>query len=243
MRRPKVSRLNMEEHKLAWQKFYKHYVKLPTALTKLGKPKGLIDHRGLGEPQILGDDAESKFRLWSVKLEDYAHGVFGGKSREVMEWASAMDAEITENDIMDTFGINADDLDRWEDIGDFNSQLYSVLRATTESVAFDIVENVTTGQGLEAWRALHRRFDPATGSRKRIMLQALTNPERASYDSLQSALERWKALKSRYDKKRDQFGQREALPDSLAMDERFGEAGPEGVGDPPVAEPHTASQL
>ena len=49
------------------------------------------------------------------------------------------------------------------------------------------------------------------------MLQALTNPERASYDSLQSALERWKALKSRYDKKRDQFGQREALPDSLAM--------------------------
>ena len=190
---------------------------LPTALTKLGKPKGLIDHRGLGKPQILGDDAENKFRLWSVKLEDYAHGVFGGKSREVMEWASAMDAEITENDIMDTFGINADDLDRWEDIDDFNSQLYSVLRATTESVAFDVVENVTTGQGLEAWRALHRRFDPATGSRKRIMLQALTNPERASYDSLQSALERWKALKSRYDKKRDQFGQREALPDSLAM--------------------------
>ena len=84
---------------------------LPMALTKLGKPKGLIDHRGLGKPSILGEDAENKFRLWSVKLEDYAHGVFGGKSREVLEWASAMDTEITETDIMDTNGIQADDID------------------------------------------------------------------------------------------------------------------------------------
>ncbi|CAK9113821.1 unnamed protein product [Durusdinium trenchii] len=49
------------------------------------------------------------------------------------------------------------------------------------------------------------------------MLQALTNPERASYDTLQGALERWKALRSRYDRKKDQFGSREALPESLAM--------------------------
>ena len=74
-----------------------------------------------------------------------------------------------------------------------------------------------TGRGLEAWRCLHRRYDPATGSRKRVMLQALTNPERVGYDGLQGALERWKTLRSRYDKKKDQFGKRKALPESLAM--------------------------
>ena len=108
-------------------------------------------------------------------------------------------------------------MDQWDDVDDFNTQLYSVLRATTEGIPFDLVENAPTGSGLEAWGCLHRRFDPATGSRKSIMLQALTNPERASYDSLQSALERWKMLRSRYDIKGDQFGAREALPESLAM--------------------------
>ena len=35
--------------------------------------------------------------------------------------------------------------------------------------------------------------------------------------SMSQALERWKALRSRYDRKKDQFGAREALPESLAM--------------------------
>ena len=190
---------------------------LPEALARMSKPKGLFDPKGLGKPQTLGDDAESKFRLWSVKLEDYVFGVYGGKSREALEWASTSDAEIGEKEIKEAYGEDADLADQWDDIDDFNSQLYSVLRATTEGVAFDVVENAMTGAGLEAWRLLHRRFDPATGSRKRIMLQALTSPERATYENLQSALERWKALRSRYDRKRDQFGTREALPDSLAM--------------------------
>lgn len=152
---------------------------LPDALAKMAKPKGLFDPKGLGKPHTLGEDAEQRFRLWAVKLEDL--------------------------------------LDQWDDVYDFNNQLYSVLRATTEGIPFDVVENVATGAGLDAWRCLHKRFDPATGSRKRVMLHALTNPERASYETIQSALERWKALKLRYDKKKDQFGAREPLPESLAM--------------------------
>ena len=190
---------------------------LPEALGKLSKPKGLIDPRGLGKPQILGDNADEKFRLWAIKLEDYVSGVFGGKSREVLEWAAGMDAEITPAEIDASFGGSADILEQWDEVHEFNEQLYTVLRATTEGGPFDLVENCATGAGLDAWRSLHRRFDPATGSRKRVMLQALTNPERASYETLQGALERWKALRSRYDRKKDQFGSREALPESLAM--------------------------
>ena len=48
------------------------------------------------------------------------------------------------------------------------------------------------------------------------MLQALTNPDRASYDSLSNELERWKSSRVRYNKKKHQFGRREDLPDSLA---------------------------
>eukprot|EP00913_Durusdinium_trenchii_P003035 g2806.t1 len=128
-----------------------------------------------------------------------------------------MDAEITITEIDANYGHSADILDQWDDVEDFNSQLYTVLRATTEGIPFDLVENCPTGSGLEAWRSLHRRFDPATGSRKRVMLQALTNPERATHDNLQGALKRWKAWRSRYDRKKDQFGAREALPESLAM--------------------------
>ena len=36
---------------------------LPDALAKMGKPKGLIDPRGLGKPQVLGDDSDTRFRL------------------------------------------------------------------------------------------------------------------------------------------------------------------------------------
>ena len=104
---------------------------LPEALSKLNKPKSLIDSRGLGKPQVLGDDAEAKFRLWSVKLEDYVVGVFGGKTREALEWAATMDVEITEKDIRESYGEDSDPMDTWDDIHDFDSQLYSVLRATT----------------------------------------------------------------------------------------------------------------
>ena len=114
-------------------------------------------------------------------------------------------------------GRNYGDRGQWEEIEEFDKQLYVVLRATTEGIPFDLIDNVASGRGLEGWRALHKRYDPSTGSRKRVMLQALTNPERSSYENLQGALERWKALRSRYDRKKDQLGVREALPDSLAM--------------------------
>ena len=58
---------------------------LAEALGKLSKPKGVTDPQGLGRPQLLGDDADNKFRLWATELEDHASGVFGGKSREVLE--------------------------------------------------------------------------------------------------------------------------------------------------------------
>ena len=105
---------------------------LPDALAKMSKPKGLIDARGLGKPVTLGDDAETKFRLWALKLEDYVAGVFTGKCREVLEWAAGLDSEVSQIEIDRNFGRSADLLDQWDEVDDFNQQLYTVLRATTE---------------------------------------------------------------------------------------------------------------
>ena len=190
---------------------------LPEAISRLSKPKGLIDPKGLGKPQVLGDNPDEKFRTWAIKLEDYVTGVFGGKSREVLEWAAGSEVEITFQLVDVTYGHQADLLDQWDEVAVFDEQLYTVLRATTENIPFDLVENVEKGRGLEAWRCLHKKYDPSTGGRKRVMLHALTNPERATYETLGGAIERWKALRGRYDRKKDQFGNRESLPESLAM--------------------------
>ena len=191
---------------------------LPEAISKLkDNKKTLIDTKGLGKPQILGDNAEQKFRLWAIKLEDYVAGVFTGKSREALEFAAGNDTEVTEADLDINFGASADLNDQWDDIKEFDARLYTILRATTEGIPFDLVENVVKGRGLEAWRLLHRKYDPNTGGRKRVILNALANPERSSFDNLGAALERWKSLRSRYNRKKDQFGLREQLPESLAM--------------------------
>ena len=50
---------------------------LPEALAKMSKPKALFDVKGFGKLQTLGDNAEAKFRLWSVKLEDYVFEFYG----------------------------------------------------------------------------------------------------------------------------------------------------------------------
>lgn len=82
---------------------------LPQALERLSRPKGLFDPKGLGKPQVLGDEAaEQRFRVWAVKVEDYVFGVYGGRSREVLEWAASADSEITNEEIANSYGSNAD---------------------------------------------------------------------------------------------------------------------------------------
>ena len=116
---------------------------LPDA-AKLGKKErgGLVDQRGLGKPYTLGEDAEEKFRVWASKLEDYVTGVFSGKSREA-------EGNIVAEEIDKAYGTGADLIDQWDEVLEFNEQLYTVLRATTEGVVFDLVENAPRAMG---WR-------------------------------------------------------------------------------------------
>ena len=176
---------------------------LPDALAKLGKKVEAWWTREVwGNPTRWGRAPRRSsgygHRSWRTLSR-----VFSGKSREVLEWAAGSEGNIVAEGVDKAYGTGGEAME-------FNEQLYTVLRATTEGVVFDLVENAPRGNKL-------KKYDPATGGRKRIMLQALTNPDRAGYDSLSNALERWKSLRGRYNKKKDQFGRREDLPDSLAM--------------------------
>ena len=195
---------------------------IPAALAQLGaakeKPRMLMDSRDLGKPSILNSvETENRFRMWVIKAEDYIAGQFGEKFREALQWAAEHEGDIHELDIDQSYGETADLADHIDDLIDKNSQLYWALRCLTEGTPFQYVDNSPSGNGFEAWRALHRQYDPSTGGRKKVMLNALIRPDRAGYEQLAGALERWKALRVRYERKKDQLGKRTALDESIAM--------------------------
>ena len=47
-------------------------------------------------------------------------------------------------------------------------QLYTVLMTLVEGESFDILVGSGSGEGLEGWRRLHKRWDPDDGKSKRI---------------------------------------------------------------------------
>eukprot|EP00971_Amphidinium_carterae_P296721 5894488-Amphidinium_carterae.4 len=76
--------------------------------------------------------------------------------------------------------------------------LYTVLTSLTDGESFDLVMGAGAGQGLEAWRRLHRRWDPFTTGRARGLLREILTPGRAKLSELQGAVERLEDLMRRY---------------------------------------------
>ena len=141
-----------------------------------------------------------------------------------MKWASEQEMPPNESEVNApgdrlscAFGDNADLSEQTDDLDEMNGQMYSALRNLTEGTPFTYVGNAPQGNGLEAWRALHSKYDPSTGGRKKAMLNALIWPNRANYEGLSGALERWRALRNRYEQKKDQSGRREVLSESISM--------------------------
>ena len=82
-------------------------------------------------------------------------------------------------------------------------QLYTVLMTLLEGESFDILVGSGSGGGLEAWRRLHKRWDPLTTGRARGLLRETLSPGRAKLVELQGAVERLEDLMRRYTQRRD----------------------------------------
>ena len=161
--------------------------------------RSLVDTRGIGKPQVFRDD-ESSFTVWRKKTEGYILSTFPDL-REPLEWA--MDrAEAITWEVQDAnYGASADDSEI-EGFEDLTRQLHTLLSWITDGESFDIVNATESWNGLEAWRKLSRRWDPATAGRKRNLLQQIINPGRCKLADLQGSLERHELLVQRYERTR-----------------------------------------
>ena len=97
-------------------------------------------------------------------------------------------------------------------------QLYTVLMTLVEGESFDILVGSGSGEGLEAWRRLHKRWNSLTTGRARGLLRAILSPGRAKLVELHGALERLEDWMRRYTQRRDaRNGQRHTLAEDIRM--------------------------
>ena len=178
----------------------------------------LVDTRGIGRPSTFSGKEED-FRAWAAKTESFVISVFGESFRQVFEWAAERSEPIEQDDWMTAFGTTNghDEENGIQGITDLVQQLHAALSQLTDGESFDITQNSGAGNGLEAWRRLHRRYDPATGGRKRVLLRSIIDPGRCRIDDLGSALERWEELVVRYERRRDDSGRRSQVPEDIKM--------------------------
>ncbi|CAK0826208.1 unnamed protein product, partial [Prorocentrum cordatum] len=171
---------------------------------------GLVDTKGIGKPTTMGDDQE-KFGAWNRKMENYVIGVYGESFRPVLRWAAEAERPVT------IAGAQAAH-DGVPELETKVNQLYAALISTTAdgSESNDLVTGAPDGNGLEAWRKLHRRWDPTTGPRKRLILRSIISPPKCSADELGSALEKWIQQIGRYERRQGEDGLAE-LPEDIKM--------------------------
>ena len=171
----------------------------------------LVDTKGLGKPPPL-KNTESEFVSWARRTENFVVSVHPG-ARDVLTWAVEREsATVAEANAATEVVMPPDTLRMLAD------QLYTVLMTFVEGEPFDILVGSGSGEGLEAWRRLHKRWDPLTTGRARGSLREILSPGRAKLVELQGAVERLEALMRRYSQRRDaRNGQRHTLAEDIRM--------------------------
>ena len=196
--------------------------KLTQGVTDLVKKKDssgekiLVDVKGIGKPEVFRNN-EGKFSGWARKVENFIVSIFGEEFRAVLEWSLTQDKEVTRADWDSVFGHSADDLDRVDNLEHKISQVYQALMSLTEEEGQDLVIGAGSGNGLEAWRKVNRRWDPLIAGRRQALLKAIISPHRCKLGDLYSSWERWEEQIRRYEKSKDEDGMTEKLSNSVKM--------------------------
>ena len=174
----------------------------------------LIDNRGVGKPdKFVGKENES-FLRWKIKLESFIFSIFP-ELEKVLTWTEEQDSTVTMARAQTAFGLGT--ADAVESLEEKVAQVYGVLQNLLESEPFMIVRNVERGNGLEAWRRLNKRYDPATGAKKSALLRHILSPGRCKLEELSEKIEGWMELVNRYESRRDSSGNRQLLADDIKM--------------------------
>ena len=173
----------------------------------------LVDARGIGKPGVYTGD-EGKFRSWAFKTANFFAGVYL-EARRLMKWAQEQEVVITKaalsDSVYDDFGLTLDNLMEIDD------QIFTALGSLTDNEPNDIVLNTMEGHGMECWRKLVRRYDPATVGRRRNLMKAVLYPGQAKLEELFGHIDRWEELVRQYETRRDSAGQRQQIPEDMKM--------------------------
>ena len=141
-----------------------------------GKELTLVDNRGVAKPEKLKGD-ECSYIQWKTKTESFIFSVFPELER-ALAWAEEQEAPISMAQTRAAFGPGGTQ-GEIEGLENKLAQVYAVLQNLLEDEPFSIIRNILKGNGLEGWRKLAKRYDPATGGRKKSLLKAHSYPREA----------------------------------------------------------------
>ena len=148
------------------------------------------------------------------KITNYFCALVGEAVRPLLEWVAEQETEVSELDV---------DEDTWEHlpctVPELSNQIYHLLINFTEEETYDLLtSNIgLRGNGLDAWRRMHKRWDPAVAGRSRKLLRMITSPKQAQMKNCLRAIQQWKQLLVRYERRRDESGNRRKLPEDIKL--------------------------
>ncbi len=118
-----------------------------------------VDTRLLGRPGDFNGEAD-RWRDWSVVFKGYAMAALP-QLAELMRWALQQAAPAHNAALQHALQVQA------------SQQLYWMLLMLCKNAALHVVLGGGDGEGLEAWRLLHERYEPSVPTRFAAQLMAL----------------------------------------------------------------------
>ena len=129
------------------------------------------------KPGHLGD-SEKDWVSWAFQFINYLDAHHSDLDlRKILQWAAAQETTITDSMVKTAFSDDGDESDAVEhlegfitaipNIASFQKQLYGLVTSYLKSnVLTDIARNMEKGNGLELWRKLAEKYDPATPAKR-----------------------------------------------------------------------------
>ena len=176
----------------------------------------LVDNRGLGKPEKFGKE-ESRFLQWKVRFEAFVTSIHPDLEG-ALSWAEDQEDVITEAMLLAAFGEVHPSVGTMVDRAGKDAQLFAALQTLCEAEAFSVVRSSGRNNGLEAWRRLNRRFDPATGGRRKALLRSVLSPNKVvKLEDLSAALETWEETVRQFEQRRKPDGTRTVLDGDIKV--------------------------
>ncbi len=116
-----------------------------------GRSQGLIDAKTF-DPKIFSGKDDENIKNWAKRVRAYCNARKRG-FRTILEWAEQQNTPIDDADLTSL---------QWEPALESDGEFYEYLSMVTTDEALLLVEKFKN-HGFEAWRQLHRRFNPTGG--------------------------------------------------------------------------------